>query len=89
MEGTGGGVGMLGQKSDQVGLEHIVQDAEKSVGGAFPSSWRGVENRLRNSIRSVLHARHNTTHTHPGLRRSLAAGANCDWSNRDGHTAGD
>lgn len=79
---------MLGQKSDQVGLEDIVQDAEKSVGGAFPSSWRGVENRLRNYIRSALHARHNNTSTHPRLRRSLAAGANCDWSNRDRHMTG-
>lgn len=53
---------MLGQKTDQVSLEPIVQDAEKSGGGTiyaspFQAHGGAIENRWRNYIH-VLHARH-------------------------------
>lgn len=52
---------MLGKKSDQVGLEHIVRDAAKNGGGAicaspFQANGGGIENRRKNYIRSLLHA---------------------------------
>lgn len=70
---------MLGQKSDQVGLEHIVQDAEKSGGRticASPSQAHGGGKQMKELHSECITCSMYIQGSSAILQARLAVGAN-------------